>query len=48
MANVYLHPVDQALWEEGYQIIRYADDLVVLCGSRQEAEAALKRLGQLI
>ena len=48
MANVYLHPVDQVLWQEGYQIIRYADDLVVLCGSRQEAEAALKRLGQLI
>lgn len=30
MANVYLHPVDEVLVREGYEVTRYADDLVIL------------------
>jgi RNA-directed DNA polymerase len=40
LANIYLHPLDQRLTEGGYRVIRFADDLVVLCRSRAEAEAA--------
>jgi len=47
MANVYLNPVDHEMWQEGHQIIRYADDLVVMCKSRREAQAALRKLEQL-
>ncbi len=45
LANIYLHPVDVAMRSEGYAVIRYADDMVVMCTSRMEAERALGRLG---
>ena len=40
LANIYLNPLDHLMEERGWQMVRYADDFVVLCGSRQEAEAA--------
>jgi RNA-directed DNA polymerase len=48
LANIYLHPVDLALRQAGYALVRYADDMVILCQSREEAEAALKLLGELL
>ncbi len=48
LANIYLHPVDLALRAAGYALVRYADDMVILCKSREEAEAALKLLGELL
>ena len=49
LANVYLHRLDRA-WDVGEHgvLVRYADDLVVMCGSRQQAEAALARLTVLL
>ena len=44
LANIYLHPLDQRLTTAGYKPIRFADDLVVVCRSREEAEGALKVL----
>jgi RNA-directed DNA polymerase len=41
LANIYLHPLDALLAAEGYRMVRYADDFVVLCRSRAAAEAAL-------
>jgi len=41
LANVYLHQLDLTLNRRGYKMIRYADDFVVLCRSKEEAEAAL-------
>jgi RNA-directed DNA polymerase len=41
LANVYLHPVDEAMQGAGHAMVRYADDFVILCRSREEAEAAL-------
>ncbi|MGH7702208.1 MAG: group II intron reverse transcriptase/maturase, partial [Gemmatimonadales bacterium] len=48
LANVYLHPVDQALGAAGYQVVRYADDLVILCASEDEAQRALNLLRTLL
>jgi RNA-directed DNA polymerase len=48
LANVYLHPVDTAMREAGFTLVRYADDMVVLCRTREEAEAALVKLGELL
>jgi RNA-directed DNA polymerase len=48
LANVYLHPVDQALAAAGYEVVRYADDLVMLCRSAEEARHALELLDELL
>lgn len=48
LANVYLHPVDTAMRQAGYTLVRYADDMVVLCRTKEEAEAALVKLGELL
>lgn len=48
LANIYLHPLDVAMTAEGYRLVRYADDMVVLCESRQEAERAHERLAELL
>lgn len=48
LANVYLHPVDVAMRQAGYALIRYADDMVVMCRTKEEAEAALVKLRELI
>ncbi len=49
LANVYLHRVDRE-WETRGRgvLVRYADDLVVLCGTQREAEAALALLRELV
>lgn len=44
LANIYLHPVDVALKAVGYAMVRYADDLVILCKTEAEARQALERL----
>ena len=41
LANIYLHPLDELMAARGYRMVRYADDFVVLCKSRGEADAAL-------
>ena len=44
LANIYLHDLDVEMREAGFVMVRYADDSVVLCRSREEAEAALARM----
>jgi RNA-directed DNA polymerase len=44
LANIYLHPLDELMASRGYRMVRYADDFVVLCKSREEAEAALEEI----
>jgi RNA-directed DNA polymerase len=44
LANVYLHPLDERLAVLGHRMVRYADDFVVLCSSREAAEAALAEI----
>jgi group II intron reverse transcriptase/maturase len=49
LANVYLHRLDRA-WStrEHGVLVRFADDAVVICASREQAEAALARLTALL
>jgi RNA-directed DNA polymerase len=41
LSNIYLDPLDQLMAASGYEMVRYADDFVILCRTRQEAERAL-------
>lgn len=44
LAKVYLHAFDRAWAERGTgEVVRYADDLVVLCDSQGQAEEAQRR-----
>ena len=51
LANVYLNALDRA-WEERHRglgvLVRYCDDLVVLCRTKAQAEAALAELRALL
>ena len=49
LCNAYLHRLDRA-WSvaEHGVLVRYADDVVVMCDSREQAEAALARLTALL
>ena len=47
LSNIYLHYLD-TVWRRQCahlgKLVRYCDDLVVMCSTRQQAEAALERL----
>jgi len=51
LANIYLNALD-VLWERQSRhlgvLVRYADDAVVMCRTRSEAEEALRRLGEIM
>jgi RNA-directed DNA polymerase len=44
LSNLYLDPLDHQMGKAGIEMVRYADDFVLLCRSRQEAERALERV----
>ena len=46
LANLYLNPLDHEMIRRGWAMVRYADDFVVLCRSRKEADAVLDFLRQ--
>ena len=41
LANLYLDPLDHAVAVAGVEMVRYADDFVILCRTAEEAEQAL-------
>jgi RNA-directed DNA polymerase len=41
LANVYLNSLDHLVARQGREMIRYADDFVILCTSQNQAEEAL-------
>jgi len=51
LANIYLHVLDM-YWAERYsslgKLIRYADDFVIICRTRQDAETALQTVKQIL
>jgi len=48
LSNIYLDPLDHMMKERGFHMIRYADDFVVLCKSKEEAERALKAIREWV
>jgi len=41
LSNIYLDPLDHLMVERGFEMVRYADDFVVMCRSEEDAAAAL-------
>jgi RNA-directed DNA polymerase len=41
LSNIYLDPLDHHMAQLGYEMVRYADDFVLLCRSQSEAQKAL-------
>lgn len=41
LANIYLDPLDHAVSTAGFEMVRYADDFVILCRTEAEARRAL-------
>ncbi len=48
LANIYLHPYDEEMTAKGYNLVRYADDIVILCRTKQEAEEVLRLTSQFL
>ena len=46
LANIYLNPLDWLMLKGGCQLVRYADDMVILCRNAAEADAALNLIRQ--
>lgn len=44
LANLYLNPVDMAMEATGFQMIRNADDFVIMCRGESEASNALHQV----
>jgi len=42
LSNIYLDPLDQMMAHRGIEMVRYADDFVILCRTREDAEVALE------
>jgi group II intron reverse transcriptase/maturase len=51
LANIYLHVLDM-YWAERYvtlgKLVRYADDLVIICRTQREAQEALQKVKQIM
>jgi len=49
LSNIYLHAFDQAFAAAGVgELVRYADDFVVLCHNERQARAALDAAGEIL
>jgi RNA-directed DNA polymerase len=46
LANLYLNPLDHRMARQGKEMVRYADDFVILCESQTEAQEVLNQLRQ--
>lgn len=41
LSNIYLNPLDHQMAHAAYEMVRYADDFVILCKTKEQAQAAL-------
>lgn len=48
LANIYLDAFDQEMKKRNHRIVRYADDILILCCSKSAAENALMQATQIL
>ncbi|MDB6026457.1 MAG: ltrA 3, partial [Verrucomicrobiales bacterium] len=44
LANIYLNPLDHLMAKAGKEMVRYADDFVVMCKTEEEARETLEQI----
>jgi RNA-directed DNA polymerase len=44
LSNIYLNPLDHLMAGKGYEMVRYADDFVILCRTAEDAQRALEEV----
>jgi group II intron reverse transcriptase/maturase len=48
LANLYLDEFDDAMLKKGMRLVRYADDFVILCNTREKAEQAARLTDEIL
>jgi RNA-directed DNA polymerase len=48
LSNIYLNGLDWKMAQKGFEMVRYADDFVVLCNSQEQAQQALEQVRQWV
>ena len=48
LSNIYLNGLDWKMAQNGLEMVRYADDFVVLCANREQAQKALEQISQWV
>jgi RNA-directed DNA polymerase len=46
LSNIYLNPLDHLMAAQGFEMVRYADDFVILCKTAEDAHRALEQVQQ--
>jgi len=46
LSNIYLDPLDHLMADAGFEMVRYADDFVILCTSFEDAQRSLQLVTQ--
>jgi len=46
LSNIYLDPLDHKMADAGHEMIRYADDFVILCRSESQARKGLREVAK--
>ena len=44
LSNIYLNPLDHRMRQHGYEMVRYADDFIILCRNQADAQRALEQV----
>jgi RNA-directed DNA polymerase len=48
LSNIYLNPLDHLMAGKGWEMVRYADDFIILCASEEQARKALQEVRQWV
>lgn len=48
LSNLYLNELDHRMADAGYEMVRYADDFVILCRNQEQAERALEEVKRYV
>ena len=48
LSNIYLNGLDWKMARNGLEMVRYADDFVVLCANQEQAQKALEQISQWV
>ena len=48
LSNIYLSPFDLYIKEKGYNLVRYADDFIILCKKEADCEKAFRECEEIL